>query len=386
MSNIEAQPGRIPMPDGSWAAPYRGPQAEQSLQTQLKTIPAPGGEIPKNGQWHAGVITADRQETGVTAPDGKFYKFNDGETFALIKDTKSSERMPFIIDKNGNEIPFENWNNQTSQENQTPQVSPSSESQPNTIPAPGGEVATRNLWETSMNHQTGQETGVKDPSGKFYEFKNGESFAQIKDSTGERKPFIIDQAGNEMKFHDWANQNNLSEHQAGIVRGLESAQENTLKSLDLQRLNRIARETGQPGARYGREVNLGSEDIKVVVELMEIVEKQLAKVTINNAEWDKAESYLAQQINNGSQMLKDSVIDGGSISSPIYKTIKTPSGGVTDQVILPEQLYKVYAWNIVLDLTKRELVNSRIADDTSANGLYSNLTKLSFFLKSNNLL
>lgn len=262
-----------------------------------------------------------------------------------------------------------------------------SELQQDVIPSPGGEVPKHVQWEARMNQQTGQETGVKDPSGEFHEFKNGESFAQIKDNNdGERKPFIVDQAGNEIKFNDWLNQSNIKEYQDKIDQGLDKAQENTANSLDKERLNRIVNETAQPGVLYGREVNLDAKDIEEVSKVITMAERHIARVIMNSPGWDKAQEYLSKQIDNGGRMFKDAVINGGSISDPIYKSIVGANGNELPQVVLPTHLYSIWAWQKVVDSTKDDLLRSRVAHGTTANTLYDNLAKLASFVRDNNLI
>jgi hypothetical protein len=46
-----------------------------------------------------------------------------------------------------------------------------------------------------------RETGVRNPDGRFYCFKDGESFVE---KGPDRKPFIRLQTGEEIPFEEWA--------------------------------------------------------------------------------------------------------------------------------------------------------------------------------------
>ena len=65
----------------------------------------PGGELP---DWQLYQVRVDQEtgkEKGVDTPDGVFYPFNNGERFVQ----EGTEREPFIINKDGNKIRFEDW-------------------------------------------------------------------------------------------------------------------------------------------------------------------------------------------------------------------------------------------------------------------------------------
>jgi len=74
-----------------------------------KDSPRPGGELPKWNLYELRVDQATGEEKGVKTPDGTFYPFNNEEKFTQIKETEDGERLSFIIDKDGNQIPFEEW-------------------------------------------------------------------------------------------------------------------------------------------------------------------------------------------------------------------------------------------------------------------------------------
>jgi len=67
---------------------------------------------------------------------------------------------------------------------------------------PGEGISDEKLWEPRFEQNTMKPTGVKDPDGNYYPFKNGEQFTQIGES-GSRQPFITEKDGKQTPFQEW---------------------------------------------------------------------------------------------------------------------------------------------------------------------------------------
>lgn len=78
--------------------------------------PVPEGETLPITLWESRV-DQDKKEQGVKSPDGKFHPFADGEHFAMIKE--DGDRKPYILTKEGEEVPFEAWLAKTSDPERT---------------------------------------------------------------------------------------------------------------------------------------------------------------------------------------------------------------------------------------------------------------------------
>lgn len=78
--------------------------------------PVPEGEVLPIALWESRV-DQDKKEQGVKSPDGKFHPFADGEHFTMIKE--DGDRNPYILTKEGEEVPFEEWIAKTSDPERT---------------------------------------------------------------------------------------------------------------------------------------------------------------------------------------------------------------------------------------------------------------------------
>lgn len=69
----------------------------------------PEGEVPEANLFRSKIDLKTDQETGVTDPQGNWHKFSNGEKFALIRVEPGKPRQPFIIDRGGKGVPFDQW-------------------------------------------------------------------------------------------------------------------------------------------------------------------------------------------------------------------------------------------------------------------------------------
>jgi len=66
-----------------------------------------GGRVSEGFLWDTEEIPAGN--TGLTAPDGRFYPFKDGELLVLEKIGQGPDRKPYIVLKDGIKVPAEVW-------------------------------------------------------------------------------------------------------------------------------------------------------------------------------------------------------------------------------------------------------------------------------------
>ena len=72
----------------------------------------PGEGLSDESKWEPRVDQNTLEEEGVKDPEGKFYRFSNGEKFSLSGD--SGSRQPFIIEKDGKQTPFQEWKDKQS--------------------------------------------------------------------------------------------------------------------------------------------------------------------------------------------------------------------------------------------------------------------------------
>lgn len=69
----------------------------------------PGGPLPDAELWEFRVDQSTMGERGVRDPKGKYYSFDDGETFSMDRVPGTRERKLFIKTRDGRKIPVNEW-------------------------------------------------------------------------------------------------------------------------------------------------------------------------------------------------------------------------------------------------------------------------------------
>ena len=71
----------------------------------------PGGSIPEWGLFEPTIknIGGQLKMEGFKAPDGRYFKFEDGEELVHVQSGDGKKRETFIRTLDGKEIPFDQW-------------------------------------------------------------------------------------------------------------------------------------------------------------------------------------------------------------------------------------------------------------------------------------